>query len=417
MVLNINGKWGSGKTYLSKLVEEDLNKGYVDNQTYQNKIIALRINISDYDYGNDPLVPFIITLLDYVNSDSSFTKDNNKLAIFSTIITVINILSYSSLFIDQTGTLKNLMNKATELVKKKNNKEVPINILESGLENVKAYSKAIDELGKTIAKICDIMEKDKIIIFVDDFDRVSPHFAFKVLNVVHQLKNKIKKLQICTIMNRMQFEKQLQHIYGSTPNDEHYLTKYINLEITTKNPILNDANQFLKEFKFPDSAGNYSFLREWVSLLSVRETQIFSTAYNYKLSKILNDGYELQRMLNTDVAAGHYIVLLYITLVKFDLELRSFEGGLYDLQDCRTLTDRLENFSVIINDTKLYENYNVNFPSGSSTKLKNIVDIVFNFFTQKISRSYLTSVDGGFVNKFDSIKGFIDKAYVAYFKN
>ncbi len=36
------------------------------------------------------------------------------------------------------------------LVKKKNNKEVPINILESGLANVKAYSKAIDELGKTI---------------------------------------------------------------------------------------------------------------------------------------------------------------------------------------------------------------------------------------------------------------------------
>jgi len=57
-VLNLNGTWGSGKTYVAKMVFNQLK----DNKD-ESKLLAIYINLSDYEYVSDPLVPFLINIL------------------------------------------------------------------------------------------------------------------------------------------------------------------------------------------------------------------------------------------------------------------------------------------------------------------------------------------------------------------
>lgn len=411
--LNINGKWGCGKTFLSKLVQADLN------QDVSNKVIALRINISDYSYVNDPLVLFIVTILDYINDDNNIIADEIKHDLLKSISCVISIISWASLLLDQSGTIKTIIdNMKDACFKDKPDGKTPNNQLEASLMNVKSYQKAINELDKSIELICTSLDKNKIIIFVDDFDRVNPEFAFRVLNIIHQFKEKILKLQICTIMNRKQFESQLCHLYGQNDNDEHYLTKYIDLEITVTNPILNNPKEFLKEFKIPAKLDQFMFLRGWLSLLSVREVQIFSMTYRGKLYEHLDDNYELQRILQEDNNVAYYIVLLYIILIKFDLDFKSFNAKLSNAQDCLVLIKKLKTFYSNVADKKHYENYTpMESSTGNTSKLENISNIAFSFLSNKINLSSITpGLTGDFTARFDKSKSLMNEAYKEYFK-
>lgn len=408
--LNINGKWGCGKTYLSKLVQNDLNQD-------QRRMIALRVNISDYSYVNDPLVLFIITILDYINANDDV---NVKKELLKSISKVVNIIAFASLLLDQSGTIKNVIDSIKGGLSQEKKGATPKNQLESSLANIKSYQKAIDELNSSIKLICEKLEKEKIIIFVDDFDRVNPEFAFKVLNIIHQLREKIDKLQICTVMNRKQFETQLCHLYGRNDNDEHYLTKYIDLEITVTNPVLSYPQEFLKEFAFSAQSDQFKFLRGWLSLLSIREVQVFSKSFRDKLLEMFDNGYDLNRILQVDNFAAYYLVLLYIILVRFDLDFRSFEANLLNLEDCNVLAGKLQTFYSKIIDKKHYENY-ISMESGTenSGNLGAISDITFSFLLTEIKGgdSFVrVGLDSGFIEKFKVIKGIINKAYKEYFK-
>lgn len=405
--LNINGKWGSGKTFIAKLVQNELN------QVNQN-IIALRVNISDFSYVNDPFVIFLITILDYINDTSNQIDAEARSELLKSIYNVVSIISWASLLLDQSGTLKILIDKARDLAASKKRKEsLPINQLELGLANIKSYQNAIKELCESIELICEKLNKDKIVIFVDDFDRVNPEFAFKVLNIIQQLKERIGRLQVCTIMNRKQFENQLCHLYGQNDNDEHYLTKYIDLEITVNNPIFNNPQAFYKDFSFDSKVANFEFISGWVSFLSVREVQIFSVLYQKKLANIFENLFACSGALPTDSDVAHHIILMYIILVKFNLDFNSYNSNLLNVQDVNGLAERLKAFYLKALEVKNYESQSVNV---NHQRLGHITDMAFSFLLNKIGRGYSRSLDGGFMQKYEEIKSILDDAYNKYFR-
>lgn len=407
--LNINGKWGCGKTYLSKLVQGSIQD--------QERMIALRVNISDYSYVNDPLVLFIITILDYINAEDDIDGPV-KSELLKSISKVVNIIAFASLLLDQSGTAKRVIDKISDGLSQGKKDSAPQNQLELSLANVKSYQKAIDQLDSSIELICEKLNKEKVIIFVDDFDRVNPEFAFRVLNIIHQLKERIGKLQVCTVMNRKQFETQLCHLYGQNDNDEHYLTKYIDLEITVTNPILSNPQAFLEEFAFSAQADQFIFLRGWLSLLSIREVQVFSRAFRDKLREMFDGNYDLNRILQVDSFAAYYILLLYIILVKFDLDFRSFGASLLSLDDGSKLVEKLKAFYHKIIDKKHYEK-DISMESITYTKLETISDISFSFLLTEIKGkdSFIRNgLNDDFIKNFKAVKGIINKAYKEYFK-
>lgn len=357
MVLNINGVWGSGKTYVSKLVEEEVNKN--------NQCIVLRINISDYDYCNDPLVPFLTVILDYINSTdklSGFDKEQ----ILTIFITVINIIAWLSYFKDPSGTLKKILLGIGEKISgedKKHNKYTSKHMVDMSLNNVKSYQNAITQLKVGISKFYELTDGKKIVIFVDDFDRANPQFSFKVLNIIYQLKD-IEHLQICTIMNRVQLETQITHIYGKfNEHDEHYLTKYINLEITVENPCLDKHNvlQLLKELGIKHSYDS-SYFNNLISKLSVRELNIFAKKHLLLLMYCDKDEFKIWQSKNANAYSS--LLLLTIIFVRFEFKLSNLWYGLMSMSEIEQLVQ-----DVI---------YSSNFFTGIDNAIANPVRNIFN---------------------------------------
>ncbi|AUR51213.1 P-loop NTPase fold protein [Aquella oligotrophica] len=404
LTLNINGKWGSGKTYVSDLVMSKLNG------LQRMGFLALKVNISDYDYCADPLVPFIITILDYVNNSEceSNGASGNNAKIFSAVAMLLNVLSWTSLLIDQSGFLKRILSTVEDFVidektESKHGNDGNEDLISAQLSNVRVYQQALQELEKIINALADRYDKKKLIIFIDDFDRANPKFSYRVMNIVHQLKF-ITNLQFCTIMNRHQFESQLQHIYGkNSGNDEYYLTKYIDLEINIKTPVKDNPREFLQELEFDNDAESFLFLSEWLSFLTVRNVQKFAKFYLTRLNQIFK-GHDFKILLAQNHNAAYYLLLLNIVIVRYDLELRSLYYDLLTISEIEVIKEKLQHFKGDISNPLNYDNY-----KGAKEIFSGLIDIVgevFNFIIRKIDKKTIENI---------GIEQFLNKLYEEYF--
>lgn len=374
-VLNLNGTWGSGKTYVAEMVFNQLK----ENKD-ENKLLPIYINLSDYEYVSDPLVPFLINILEYINQyEVDLLNDPTFLKHISTIVT---ILSVGSSLIDPSGSLAILLDtfksiiNSMDNVQKADKEEAENSEIKKQIKAVQSYRKALIEMGEVIKQLC--AETGKLVVFIDDFDRTSPKFSFRVLNIIHQLKE-LDKLVICTIMNRAQFEKQLVHIYGDlSGTDEHYLTKFIDLEYMVTNPFnvydpmetydphVNALKDLAIELEIPGvNSPQFGMVISLAKTLSMRELKLF----NLNVKKQQYYSYKGNR--------DTVIVFLFV-FSKFEFELKS---AWYDLLNSEQL-DKLVNG---------YASYSNNLRSSLTSSLHKCIapiDAMFNgkiFIKQKVN--------------------------------
>ena len=69
----LNGKWGSGKTFVLNMLEQQLRE-YQDGEKY----IVFHYNCWQYDYYEEPLVAIIAAMLDSLNDQTNlFSPDTH----------------------------------------------------------------------------------------------------------------------------------------------------------------------------------------------------------------------------------------------------------------------------------------------------------------------------------------------------
>lgn len=70
----LNGKWGSGKTFVLNMLERQLRE-YQDGEKY----IVFHYNCWQYDYYEEPLVAIIAAMLDSLNDQTNlFSPDTHE---------------------------------------------------------------------------------------------------------------------------------------------------------------------------------------------------------------------------------------------------------------------------------------------------------------------------------------------------
>ena len=65
----VNGKWGSGKSFVFDMYEEKL-KGIQSEETKTNKYLIIRYNCWKYDYYEEPLVAIVAAMLDVIEQET-----------------------------------------------------------------------------------------------------------------------------------------------------------------------------------------------------------------------------------------------------------------------------------------------------------------------------------------------------------
>lgn len=217
----IDGEWGTGKSFVLDMIEEQLNG------PYSEKYFVVRYNSWKYDYYEEPLIAIVSSIIAEIEEKVNFFPDSKEkqeiLGMFKAA--GVSLLSLANTaFKEKTGLD---IQGAYETVIKGEREGAAIYEKEHAYDTYLGLNKVIDKLSTLLQEIANDYT---IVIIVDELDRCIPKYAIKVLERLHHLTE--EKSNIITIIatDKKQLECSIRHLFGFAEGNK-YLEKFINFEI------------------------------------------------------------------------------------------------------------------------------------------------------------------------------------------
>lgn len=227
-VLNVDGEWGSGKTFFLKAWQHKLSTSN----------LTCFIDAWNIDYLNDPLITIASKLLDTLHNNPKRINPAKEKLVFNRLYRVISVASHlSSSAISET--ISPIAGKTLEA----GTNLMDSWLLSSGKSEYDLFRKseaALTEFKKTLQNhINDILSQyddDALLyIFVDELDRCRPNYAIELLESVKHLFC-LENTVFIVATNRSEMEKSIQKVYGSDFRSDNYLSRFFDRSISIRSP-------------------------------------------------------------------------------------------------------------------------------------------------------------------------------------
>ena len=217
----IDGEWGTGKSFVLDMLEEQLNG------PYSEKYFVVRYNSWKYDYYEEPLIAIVTSIIAEIDKKVSFFPDSQEkqeiIGMFkatgATLLSIANEMVKSKIGVDFIGSYEKVKEgekAGTEKYEK-----------EHAYDTYLGLNKVIDKLSELLQ---DIAEKYTVVIIVDELDRCIPDYALKILERLHHLTEEKENIITVIAVDKKQLLKSVEYILG-IDNSAKYLEKFINFEI------------------------------------------------------------------------------------------------------------------------------------------------------------------------------------------
>ena len=204
-VLALDGRWGTGKSFMLERWQAERNKDHPESTVYYSAWHD--------DFSNDPLICLAAKLQESTGIDISKAATKITMNIFKQVVNI------------GTGFNLDELEKSLEKID-------AVNTYKKTQEQVKSIK---DELIKKINK------QYPIVIIIDELDRCRPTYAIELLERIKHLFN-VPGIVFVLGMNKSQLCQSIQSVYGQIDADE-YLQRFINYTIAM--PPL-EADQYVK---------------------------------------------------------------------------------------------------------------------------------------------------------------------------
>ena len=340
-VLNINGEWGTGKTFLAENWFKQLrNDGEVavyynawECDTYDDPFITLFSEIKTVLYES---LPDHEQIINNISKKASFIIPSlGRLALDAS---VRKLLGLSIADINDSFQCSENVNR--------------IKLYEDYKKNKKVF---YEELNDLVSKL-NIKEKNKkVYVFIDELDRCSPRFAIQLLEVVKHLFN-IPLFVFIILTDNSQLNEAIRGYYGSGFNAEKYLNRFFNMEISLPTP---NYRQFIAKLA-KEGIFDIRVIRvnpSWPGFL-VDISEYFSKEFSFSLRDIEHFiryiGYFLSGIEeSSDIEIIEFAVFLYWAKLKYPKEYNAanYKKNLMDLY-------KLFSKNVLTETTKHLNYYN-----------------------------------------------------------
>ena len=202
--ISIHGNWGSGKTFLLKRWQKDL-----EHEDFK----AIYFNAWEDDFCNDPLLAILGQLADYFKESALDTFANKVIEI------AIPLLQEN---------LLGVLNKTTGLTSK-----LPDPKEKTLVEEYLEQRATKDELKLHLSRLAEsvVAETEHPLVFIiDELDRCRPTFAIELLERVKHIFD-IENIVFIFGINRDQLCVSLDSEYGHIDADT-YLRRFFDIEFT-----------------------------------------------------------------------------------------------------------------------------------------------------------------------------------------
>ncbi|MBW3845073.1 KAP family P-loop NTPase fold protein [Aeromonas hydrophila] len=223
LVFAIDAPWGGGKTTFIKLWQHYLTK--------KGKV-SLYLNAWESDFADDPLLPMLAVLDDWLNEQSSRPVikeawDKAKACapgiIKATAVAAAKAATFGALDLD-----KEYEKLAADLTG---------DAVGGLIDSFNVKQKALAKFKQQLLAALDALPDDQanLIVFVDELDRCKPTYAIDVLERIKHLFD-IDRLVFVLAVNRNQLSKSIQGVYGPNFDGLNYLKRFIDLDYHLRIP-------------------------------------------------------------------------------------------------------------------------------------------------------------------------------------
>lgn len=235
--LSLNGAWGSGKTFVLGMIEEQLSK--------KQEYILVKYDAWENTFYSDPLIAILSCIIDGVDEKLYLVEQYEK-KLKNAAKSGGNTLAKLS---SKIAKLKEIVDGIKAIIKSFHN---PIDTEKIG--DFKSYQKLLRETKEVLNEITqkgEYREKQtKLVILVDEIDRCLPDEQLKILERLHHLFD-VKNCAVIVAMNQDCIAKSVNTIYGI--DGYEYLRKFFNftykLETSASEYLKNLFEDFLKNFE------------------------------------------------------------------------------------------------------------------------------------------------------------------------
>ena len=205
--ISIHGNWGTGKTFLLKRWQKDL-----EHEDFK----AIYFNAWEDDFCNDPLLAILGQLADYFRESTLDTFATKAIEIALPLL---------------QENLLGVMNKATGLTFK-----LPDAKEQTLVEEYLEQKATKDELKQHLSELSNAVVDETehpLVFIIDELDRCRPTFAIELLERVKHIFD-IQNMVFIFGINRDQLCVSLESEYGHIDSDA-YLRRFFDIEFTLPN--------------------------------------------------------------------------------------------------------------------------------------------------------------------------------------
>lgn len=234
--LSLNGAWGSGKTFVLQMIEEQLSK--------KQEYVIVKYDAWENTFYDDPLIAILACVIDGVDKKLCHVG-RYKEKIKTTAKKGLDILTKIS---SEMETLSGVVKDIQEIIHAFHN---PIDM--KSASDFKSYQKLLRETKEVLNEITQKgkykRKQTKLIILVDEIDRCLPDEQLKILERMHHLFD-VKNCAVIVAMNQDCITKTVHAVYGI--DGYEYLRKFFDftfkIEMLTNNYIARLFEDFIEKF-------------------------------------------------------------------------------------------------------------------------------------------------------------------------
>lgn len=238
----IDGAWGSGKTYVLEIFENQLKKIQLEENA-DNKYFVFHYDCWKYDYYEEPSIAIVSAMLEAADKEISLFSEEVNNVLRLSWETTKNILAEIARELCKNKVGIDLVTVAEKTLENHDKEEI------DNFDSLYGFKKALEETRKSIQKIA---EDKTVVIVVDELDRCLPEYSIKVLERLHHIFTDLNNVIVIVSMDKMQLEHSIKGIYGDIDVDV-YLRKLIAFKIDLDNGITSSfGGKFASYFSMFD---------------------------------------------------------------------------------------------------------------------------------------------------------------------
>ena len=357
-VLNLNGKWGTGKTQFLRRLYTHF---YHDNHP------VIYIDAWESDFTNDPLLVVASELLNQLSTmlpvngnDLDELKELLGKEFKSSLITAGSFIGKQLMDDGATGReiVKIFMDKT------------PKDLLDSIKSGYSDQVEAIKQVRQQLEFIAEALMENKrtlpVIVLIDELDRCRPSYSIEMLEVIKHFFD-TKHFVFVVATDTEQLQNSIKAVYGEQFDSNAYLRRFFDRKAELNSP---DIPQFLKQYTF-DTHNNIQLYPEVSHVLHGEKTEIFHLllivqAYELQLrdlDQLIAKYKSCMRAIAADSEHQHSVNVftLLVAIVEFETDLET----LNQRQNNNPLSEwNKKDFIISQNDeevkTKFSEYYQLN---------------------------------------------------------